>query len=73
MIRLDRPEQVGPALQTMRWATDRTQRDVARSARTTQVHVSRWENSSARPSVAALIRLADALGYDLALIPRESP
>jgi transcriptional regulator with XRE-family HTH domain len=70
MIRLDDPDFLGPALKLMRQTTGLSQQAAAKAASSSQSHVNDWEQGARRPSVAGLIRLADALGYDLALIPR---
>lgn len=70
MIRLSRPEQVSGALRFMRQLAGLTQRQLGENAGYRQAQISAWE-SDRLPNVSSLIRLADALGYELVLRPRE--
>lgn len=70
MIRLSKPTDVGPALADLRRSNGTTQRQLAAAAGTRQTQISNFELGATRPNIESLIRLADALGYDLALVPR---
>lgn len=37
-----------------------------------QAHISRYERGIARPQAGTLVRLADALGCDVVLVPRDA-
>lgn len=50
-----------------------TQRDLAVESGHRQGQVSSWELAKVTPSIQALIDVAGALGYDLALVPQEEP
>jgi transcriptional regulator with XRE-family HTH domain len=71
MILLARPTDVGSVLADLRRLSGTTQRQLAAAAHTRQCQISNFEVGATRPNLASLIRLADALGYDVALIPRE--
>lgn len=49
-----------------------SQQKVADHVGVTQSAVSEWENRVVGPTANSLIRWADALGYDVALIPRRT-
>jgi hypothetical protein len=79
MIRLTDPERIGPALAEIRNMLGLGRRQVARhiahiTGRTeTSINAQLWTWDVGRrhPDLASLGPLLDALGYDLALIPRE--
>lgn len=48
-----------------------SQRELARHTRLHQPQISMWLLGKSQPLAGNLFALADALGYDLALIPRE--
>jgi transcriptional regulator with XRE-family HTH domain len=65
--------QLGLALQKRRYANGQTIRSLGARAGFSSARITGWENAHRTPNAASLIRLADALGYDLALIPRAEP
>lgn len=69
MIRLTAPEQLSGAVRFLRGVSGLTQRQLADAGRFQQVQISWWETDERRPNLASLIRLANALGYDIALVP----
>lgn len=70
MIRIDDPERIGPALAELRNEHTVRRRDVALAVGMHEQQYGQYELGRIAPTVAVLIRLAHALGYDLALIPR---
>lgn len=71
MIRLADPADWGPALRSMQAAAGMNSTDLAKAVDLTRPHVSNMRWGGFVPSFQAAIRVARALGYDLALIPRE--
>lgn len=71
MIRLDDLGNLGPQLADLRLLNRLSQRALAEVSNTRQSQISNFELSATRPNLDTLVRLAAALGYDLALIPRE--
>lgn len=71
MIRLTDPGRVGPALGNLRVTNGRDQRDLAAASGINQPQLSGYEVGRHTPQLAAVFALAHALGYDLALVPRE--
>jgi transcriptional regulator with XRE-family HTH domain len=72
MIRLTNADQVAGALKFMRETGGLSQRKLASLTGFQQAQIGGWELQDRCPNVSSLLRLADALGYDLALIPREA-
>lgn len=70
VIRLARAIDVGPLLADLRRLNHTTQRQLAADSNTRQAQISNFELGATRPNLESLIRLANALGYDLALVPR---
>lgn len=81
MIRLTDPTRIGPALAEVRNLQLTTRRQLARTiaAATGRTETSvnaqlwTWDVGTRKPDLASLGVLLDALGYDLALVPRETP
>jgi hypothetical protein len=79
MIRLTDPTRIGPVLAQVRELQLMTRRQLARAiaAKTGRTETSinaqlwTWDVGRRHPDLASLPVLLDALGYDLALIPRE--
>jgi transcriptional regulator with XRE-family HTH domain len=71
MIRLNDPERIGPSIADLRLLHQLSQRKLGAQAGITQARLSDWETGNAIPTLPTLVRVAHALGYDLALIPRE--
>lgn len=65
------PSDVHAALARLRRENHHTQGTLATYAGVHLVQISDWETASKRPNLASLIKVADALGYRLALIPME--
>jgi transcriptional regulator with XRE-family HTH domain len=59
-------------LKFRRWASELTQRQVAETSGIGQSRVCAYEADRRRPGVDNLIRWADALDMDVALIPRDT-
>lgn len=70
MIRID-PTAIGPAIGDLRRLLGIQQRDLAADAGLFPSQLSYWERGLRTPDLKSLVKLAHALGYDLALIPRE--
>lgn len=71
MIRLTDLTRLPNAVWTMRRGRQLTQKQLAAQAGLTDVAISLIELGKSSCKLATLIRIADALGYDLALVPRE--
>lgn len=79
MIRLTDPTRIGPALCEVRELQLMSRRQLARKlAETTgrsetslNAQLWTWDVGTRKPDLASLGPVLDALGYDLALIPRE--
>jgi transcriptional regulator with XRE-family HTH domain len=71
MIRIHDPAKAGPILGDLRVMHRRRQADVAEQAGFAQSLLSKWECARNVPALDSLIRVARALGYDLALVERE--
>jgi hypothetical protein len=79
MIRLTDPTRIGPALAEVRMLLGIGRRQLARTiaAKTGRTETSvnaqlwTWDVGTRHPDLTSLPVLLDALGYDLALIPRE--
>jgi transcriptional regulator with XRE-family HTH domain len=72
VIRID-PAAIGPALGEIRRLLGLSQRGLASDAGLHSSQLSHWEAGQRTPDLASLVKLAHALGYDLALIPRSEP
>jgi transcriptional regulator with XRE-family HTH domain len=73
VIRVPTTEKVGPAIRFARHLAGLTQAQLAERAGVAQPQVGMWERGLNEPRAGTLIKIFDALGYDLALIPREDP
>jgi transcriptional regulator with XRE-family HTH domain len=73
VIRIDNLAVIPAFIGDMRTLNQLTQRGLAAECGHTQGQVSGWELGRVTPSIQALIDVALALGYDLALIPTEQP
>lgn len=71
MIRIATPADAGTALAEARRSSNWLRHDVAQAVGMYAQQYSQYEKGQVVPTIAVLIRLAHALGYDLALIPRE--
>lgn len=66
---------VGPLARELmyaRLAAGKSQQEVGEAAGVAQHMVSAWEGCRSVPTVLSLTRWADALGYDVALVPRRA-
>jgi len=70
-IPLDNAAKFHQVLRAQRRAQEISQRELAARLFVPNVAVCRWEIGRRQITLTEAIRLADALGYDLALIPRE--
>jgi transcriptional regulator with XRE-family HTH domain len=70
-IRITDPDQLRIAIGDLRAIYGTTQRALAADSGFRQAQISNWLSGRTVPDPASVIRLANALGYDLALIPRE--
>ena len=70
-IRITDPRQIASILGDLRILTRLTTRALAAEAHANQGQIATWLNGDRCPNSDSLIRLANAMGYDLALIPRE--
>lgn len=78
MIRLTDPAKLGQILGTLRITTGWGRREIARHLAETKgteatwnLNLWRWDTGKGQPALDSLKLYLDALGYDLALIPRE--
>ena len=71
MIRLGDPAAFGASLIGLRQMFGVTQKQLATDAGLWQSQVSHWESGQRIPDLPSIVKLANALGYDLALIPKE--
>jgi len=71
MIRITHIQHAGPALADLRHARRVSQLTIAAQAGFDRAQICNWEKGRKVPHLGTLIRLADALGCDVALIPRE--
>ena len=70
MIRLGDPAAFGASLIGLRQMFGVTQKQLATDAGLWQSQVSHWESGQRIPDLPSIVKLANALGYDLALVPR---
>jgi DNA-binding XRE family transcriptional regulator len=73
VIRLDSPDRLAGALQGMRADADPTQKGLSALTGIATTTISTVERGVNGCTVATLIALLDAAGYDLALIKRVAP
>lgn len=71
IIRITDPDQIGGIIGDLRILLRLTTRALAAEADANQGQICTWINGERRPNADSLIRLANALGYDLALVPRD--
>jgi transcriptional regulator with XRE-family HTH domain len=71
LIRIDDATRLGPALGNIRAMLGMRMSDLAEDAGLHTSQLSYWERGLRTPDMKSLVKLAHALGYDLALIPRE--
>lgn len=70
-IRIDDKLQLPGILDELRTMLQMRQRDLAEASGYGQSQISEWLRGIRSLDTSSLIRVAHALGYDLALIPRE--
>jgi transcriptional regulator with XRE-family HTH domain len=70
-IRITDAKQIAGVIGDLRVLNRLTQRQLAEDTRTNQGQIHEWLHGNRTPNADSLIRLANALGYDLALVPRE--
>lgn len=66
-----KPADVGPALRQIRESRNATRQEVAFAVGMWSSQYGQYELGAKVPTVVNLLALAHALGYDLALVPRE--
>lgn len=71
MIIIRTTGEIGQALRSRRQERGHTLLGMSVRLRTGRTRISEWEHGSRTPNASTLIRYANALGHDLALIPRE--
>jgi transcriptional regulator with XRE-family HTH domain len=71
VIRISDPAGFPATARRLRHAAGLTQRELARKVGVTNMAISLIELGKSGTTLHTLLNLADALGYDLALIPRE--
>jgi transcriptional regulator with XRE-family HTH domain len=69
MIPVATPADLGDALRLIRKLAGRTQTDIGFHLGTTPQRIGDYENAKLNPSARTLLRLLDALGYQLAIVP----
>lgn len=68
MIRID-PDAIGPAIGNLRRMLGLRMSDLAEDAGLHTSQLSYWERGLRTPDIRSLVKLARALGYDIALVP----
>jgi transcriptional regulator with XRE-family HTH domain len=71
VIRLDRADEIGPALADMRETRGIRRQTLADQAEMKATQYGTYENGHRIPNLETLLRLADAANYDVILMPRE--
>lgn len=73
MIRIADPDSIGAVIVDLREMTQLSQRGLVEEVGGAfrQGQLSLWEVNKGLPSMPNFVRLVQALGYDLALVPRE--
>ncbi|GAA2696440.1 helix-turn-helix domain-containing protein [Actinoplanes palleronii] len=73
MIVIRDADAFGPALAGLRGMFGLTQRGLVdeTDGAFSQSQIADWESNRFRPGLPSLIRIVNALGYDLALVPRR--
>jgi len=71
VIRIVNGNHLGPALRDIRRGAGLTQADLSALAGIKQPSVSAHERSCTTPDVRTLLRVVNALGYDLALVKKR--
>lgn len=72
MIRLKPGTDLASLLASMLALSRMSAADLARASGYAEGQISKWRRGIVVPTAPVLIQLADAAGFDLALIPRES-
>lgn len=72
VVRLEEPASAMGALRTIRRNAGVTGYQLGPRAGLDQSHIARLEMGYSHPSLPTLFRLAHALGYDVALVPRQT-
>jgi transcriptional regulator with XRE-family HTH domain len=72
-IRITDAKQIAGVIGDLRVMSRLSYRALAGEAECNNGQVHTWLSGERTPNAASLIRLANALGYDLALIPKERP
>ena len=70
MIIIRTPSEIGEVLRRRRQERGHTLLGAAHRVGTRTARLSEWEHGQRTPNAATLIRYANALGYDVALVPR---
>lgn len=65
------PADLARIIRDRRRALGQTQMSLATRVGAASQRVTEWESGQRRPTAATLLKLADALGYDVALVPRK--
>ena len=73
MIRLQPGTDLASLLNTLLAFSGVSAAELARRSGYAEGQVSKWRRGIVVPTAPVLLRLADALGYDLTLSPREDP
>ena len=63
--------EIRTALRARRLAVGMSQQELANASGRDQSDISNYERGQNTPSMATLVKLADALGCDVVLVPRE--
>jgi transcriptional regulator with XRE-family HTH domain len=71
VIHIRQAEVMPEAIVFARHLAGLTQRQLAAKAGFRQAQIAAWEVGAGRPNVASTVRLFDALGYQLALVPKD--
>jgi transcriptional regulator with XRE-family HTH domain len=69
MIRIGTPDDLGEILGMLRTLAGLTQFQVATAIDTHALRVGKWERGVRTPHAGSLIRLLEAMGYQLAIVP----
>lgn len=73
MIRITAPDQLAAILGDLRILYGLRQLDIAEASGFRKSQISTWLSGRTSMDTGSVIRVANALGYDLALVPRAEP
>jgi hypothetical protein len=72
-FRVDNPQALGQALTAARESAGATKASVGEAIGTTGQRIGAYERAELAPNTLTLLRVLNALGWELALAPKERP